>query len=221
MPTCILCLSTVKRFVFMKSLDKSGEVLTLCKKCKNTNPIMNDMLLSHTEDQISDLLQHTDKVKVFKCVTRIKKQKYKNSEQYKLLIKSLLKKDFTQTLIENIHDMSLISALLSYPTKIQWRKMYNNYTVLEFFLLNITDLTVVDLLRTKILNINIGANVEDGANESNILNNLSPSTEPPPYDSLKFQKNMSTPSPKSLQQVADILSSFSFSGNLLLLYKSN
>jgi len=210
----------------MKRLDKSGEVLTLCKKCKNTNPIMSDILSSHTEDQISDLLQHTDKVKVFKCITRIKKQKYKNSDQYKLILKSLLKKDFTQTLIENIHDMSLIYMLLSYPTKIQWRKMYNNYTVLEFFLLNITDLTVVDLLRTKILNINTvddgnEGGTEGGNTEPNILNNLSPSTEPPPYDSLKFQKNMSTLSSKPLQQVVDMLSSFSFSGNLLLLYNSN
>jgi len=200
MRKCILCRSTVKRFVFLKRFDKSRNIMILCKPCKQSYPIMIQLLSSHTEDHILDLLQKTDIVKVFKCLTAINKQKYKNSTQYKLLMNSLLKLDFTQTLIDNIDDASLIPMLLSYPTKIQWRKMYNNHTVLEWFLLNITDLKVVDLLRKKI-------------SRGNNYLYLS-SAAPPPYSSLNIEEPFLPSAP------LDTISS-GFPGKWLLLYNNN
>jgi hypothetical protein len=113
---------------------------------------------------------------------------------------SLLKLDFTQTLIDNIDDASLIPMLLSYPTKIQWRKMYNNHTVLEWFLLNITDLKVVDLLRKKI-------------SRGNNYLYLS-SAAPPPYSSLNIEEPFLPSAP------LDTISSV-FPGKWLLLYNNN
>jgi len=203
MPTCVYCLSRVKKFVFMKRLNKPETELFLCKTCKQKDPIMKELLSSHTEDRISDLLEKADIGTVFKCITRIKRQKYKNLAQFKLLLQLLLKKDFTQTLIDNVTDVPLVSVLLLYPTKIQWRKIHNNYTVLEFFLTSITDLGVIDLLIKKISNT---------PNDYNVL--LPTSTEPPLYNSLNFQES-------SLPSAPIETISRRFSGKWLLLYNNN
>ena len=201
MPTCIFCLSRVgSRFTAPIFGGRLKTCFFLCKTCKKNNPIMSELLSSHTEDQISDLLEKVDIGRVFKCITRVKKEKLKNMAQYKLLLRLLLKKDFTQTLIDNIYDVFLISVLLSYPTQIQWRKMNNGYTVLEFFLLNVTDPGVIDMLRKKISNI---------PNNHNVL--PLPSTEPPPYSSLNFQENILPSAPRDTR----------FSGKWILLYNSN
>lgn len=273
MPACILCLSKIKRFVFMKRIDKSRESLSVCKTCKRSDPITSNLLSAHTEEQIIDLLKSADIVKVFKCMTRIKKQKYKNFDHYKLLLKSLLKIDFTQILIDNIHDTALIALILSYSTKIQWRKICtafgtstfggaakggtdfrwvfsttgesdtsrgcDNYTVLEYTLLNITDLEVIDLLKKKILNITntSGAICEAGSSfgtgtfgatfggadevdEPIFLEDKSyPSTKPPPYSSLKLRESFSTPSPAP--SAPSDIQSYGFAGKWVLLYNNN
>lgn len=197
MRKCIFCLSTVKKFIFLKRFDKSRNMMILCKSCKQSNPIMSQLLSSHTEDQILDLLQKTDIVKVFKCLTRIKKEKYKKSTIFKLLMKALLKSDFTQTLLDNINDIPLITVLLTYPTKIQWRKIHNNHSVLEFFLLNVTDIKIINLLRKKILNM---------SNEFYL--------QPPPYSSLKIEETFLPSAPFDG-------ASNGFSGKWLLLYNNN
>lgn len=202
MPTCIFCLSRVRsRFAApVFGVKKSKTCFFLCKTCKQHNPTMSELLSSHTEDQISDLLEKVDIGKVFKCITRVKKEKLKNMAQYKLLLRLLLKKDFTQTLIDNIYNGFLVSVLLSYPAQIQWRKMHDGYTVLEFFLLNVTDPGIIDMLREKIQNI---------PNKHNVLSLLP--TEPPPYSSLNFQENVLPPAPREV----------GFSGKWVLLYNSN
>lgn len=206
MPTCVFCLSRVTKLLFMKRFNKPDPVFFLCKKCKQRNPTMSNLLSSRTEDQISDLLEKVDIGKVLKCIARIKKEKYKNLVQYKLLLQLLLKKDFTQTLIDNIDDAILVSALLTHPAQIQWRKVHNSYTVLEFFLLNVTDPGVIDLLRKKISNT---------PNSHDVL--LSTSIEPPPYSSLNFQKSVLPSAPFAPTETL----LHGFSGKWLLLYNNN
>jgi len=207
MPTCIFCLYRVSAFGagrFAASafcagrfaatrLKKSKTCFFLCKTCRRYNPTMSDLFSSHTEDQISDLLEKVDIGKVFKCIIRVKKEKLKNMTQYNLLLRLLLKKDFTQTLIENIYDVFLVSVLLSYPAQIQWRKMHNGYTVLEFFLLNVTEPEVIDMLRKKISNI---------ANNHNVLSATpkagNVSTDPPSYSSLNFQEHVFPSAPREI-----------------------
>ena len=197
MPTCIFCLYRVSAFgagrFAATRLKKSKTCFFLCKTCRRYNPTMSDLFSSHTEDQISDLLEKVDIGKVFKCIIRVKKVKLKNMTQYNLLLRLLLKKDFTQTLIENIYDVFLVSVLLSYPAQIQWRKMHNGYTVLEFFLLNVTEPEVIDMLRKKISNI---------ANNHNVLSATpkagNVSTDPPSYSSLNFQEHVFPSAPREI-----------------------
>jgi len=188
MSTCILCLYRVSAFgagrFAVTRLKKSKTFFFLCKTCRKYNPAMSNLFSSHTEDEISDLLEKVDIGKVFKCIIRVKKEKLKNMTQYNLLLRLLLKKDFTQTLIDNIHDVFLVSVMLSYPAQIQWRKIHNGYTVLEFFLLNVTEPEVIDMLRKKISNI---------ANNHNVWN---VSTDPPSYSSLNFQEHVFPSAPR-------------------------
>lgn len=206
MPTCILCLYRVT------SLKKSKTCFFLCKTCRKHNPTISDLLSSHNEDQIFDLLEKVDIGKVFKCIIRVKKEKFKNMTQYNLLLRLLLKKDFTQTLIDNIYDVFLVSMMLSYSAQIQWRKMHNGYTVLEFFLLNVTDPYVVDMLRKKISNIPNNHNVLSLLPASAAAKRLAPSAlsviplasppkavtplMPPPYSSLNFQETVFPSAPR-------------------------
>lgn len=195
MPTCIFCLYRVTR------LKKSKTCFFLCKTCRHHNPTIHELLSSHTEDQISDLLEKVDIGKVFKCITRVKKKKIKNMTQYNLLLRLLLKKDFTQTLIDNIYDVFLVAMVLSYPAQIQWRKIHNGYTVLEFFLLNVTELGFIDMLRKKISNIPNNHNVLSAIPlvSPQALAEATPKmspTEPPPYSSLNFQKHVFPSAPR-------------------------
>lgn len=186
MPICIFCTYRVT------TLKKSKMCFFLCKTCRRDNPIMSEMFFSHTEDQISDLLEKVDIGQILKCITRVKKEKLKNMTQYNLLLRLLLKKDFTQILIDNIYDIFLVSVMLSYPTKIQWREIYNGYTILEYFLLNVTEPKVIDMLRKKISNIpNIHNVLTVSANTENIS-----STGLPSYSSLNFQKPVFPSAPK-------------------------
>ena len=189
MPTCIFCAYRVTR------LKKSKTCFFLCKTCRRYNPTMSELFSSHTEDQISDLLEKVDIGKVFKCIIRVKKEKLKNMTQYNLLLRLLLKKDFTQTLIDNIYDVFLVSVMLSYPAQIQWRKIYNGYTVLEFFLLNVTEPEVIDMLRKKISNIPTKAPTPKAAPRTPPSAKVS-ETEPPPYSSLNFQEHVFPSAPR-------------------------
>lgn len=248
MKTCILCTSKIKRFIFTKKRDKSVDLLTVCNKCKKNDPKTSNLFSSHNEEQIIDLLQNVDISKVFKCLTRLKSEKYKNLAQYKLILQSILKIDFTQTLCTNIHDIPLVSTILSYPTKIQWRKMCNdrentteasNYTVLEYTLLNVTDPKVLELLRKKILYVN---NIHTFLNTKIYNTNKNSDlyilpTKPPPYNSLNFEEYNSTQpvasapieissswdwhAPKTTNSTMEFPQPYGFSGKWLLLYNNN